>query len=139
MPKTEQRPLKFRIAISSPHWDEEPGSTKISEPLTLGQIIDHEQIDFTDGGYITWNDIDWGQDTVRYLQHTGLMDEQDRDIYESDIVGDYFGEHKGQPVIVSGSRQEVLWEGCGFNLDATKSYLVIGNIFQNGDLLNAQD
>lgn len=126
MPKTEQRPIKFRawskrfnMMTDNPEANDE----WISEWQPLNPVITSIQSD---------------SDLI-LMQYTGLTDEQGTDIYEGDVVGDYVGEHKGQPVTASGSWQEVSWEGCGFNLDPTKSYRVVGNIYQSGDLLNAQD
>lgn len=47
----------------------------ISQPITLGEIIDNAELDFGDdendgevGGSLPLNDIDWGRDEVRVHQ-----------------------------------------------------------------------
>ncbi len=36
----------------------------ISQPVTLGEIIDNCELDFNDGGSLPLDDIDWGNDEV---------------------------------------------------------------------------
>lgn len=129
MAEIKQRPIRFRA------WDRRT-STMYDTVWPTSLFVYVDSTDLGDGQYANRG---INPKHLTLMQYTGLTDEQGTDIYESDVVGDYVGEHKGQPVTASGSWQEVLWEGCGFNLDPTKSYLVVGNIFQNGDLLNAKD
>lgn len=49
--------LKFVFYITD-EWDDGI-KTMESEPMTLGELIDGEQVDFTDGGYVNWDDLDW--------------------------------------------------------------------------------
>jgi uncharacterized phage protein (TIGR01671 family) len=139
MPQPEPRPIKFRLAITSPHWDEDPGSTKLSEPITLEQLIDAYQIDFTDGGYITWDQIDWESDTVRYLQFSGLRDENGKDIYEGDVI---LLRHETGYQQVDERREAVTFDSGSFSAciyawpgDNVAECQVIGNIVENPELL----
>ena len=63
--------LKFVFYITS---DFDDGRcTKESLPMTIGEIIDGFQVDFTDEGYVDWNDLDWENTDVE-LRIVGLED-----------------------------------------------------------------
>jgi hypothetical protein len=61
---TNVNAYKFVFRIKSPHWDEKPNEWKKSKVITLGQILDDEQLDFPDGTYMRLKDINWQTDTV---------------------------------------------------------------------------
>jgi hypothetical protein len=62
--------VKLVFQITSLSWDDSNGRnvTKTTKPVALGEIIDYgmtTQLDFDDGGYIDFKDVDWGKDDVR--------------------------------------------------------------------------
>jgi hypothetical protein len=55
--------LKFILYYNSPNTDE-PNKTYISKPIDFEDIVEgHFQIDFTDGGYLMWDEIEWEYST----------------------------------------------------------------------------
>lgn len=146
------REIKFRIAVTSDHWDDEPkGTTLVStNAFTLGEMWDRVvELEFPDGGCLPFGDIDWNTDLVRYLQFTGLKDRNGEDIYEGDIVNALGGEyHEGcREYDVTG---EIKWAGNGFDImcgttgmgwgfaDGFDSIEIIGNVFENPELLEGK-
>jgi hypothetical protein len=56
--------IQFKVKSE---WYEEPGTWKTSEPVSLASIIDggmNTQIDFEDGGYVDFADLNWSVDEV---------------------------------------------------------------------------
>lgn len=115
------REIKFRA------WNE---SSNEMSPLT--------QITFSGGG--TWS-VEKGkgvslefQPHIKVMQYTGLKDKNGKEIYEGDVVKKYMsdGQFLHAPFAVLYQS-----EVCGFNINGKKShsYEVIGDIYQNPELI----
>jgi uncharacterized phage protein (TIGR01671 family) len=112
-----QREIKFRA------WD---GIDYMSKPFTL-QELQFGKIGFTKN--------------VTIMQFTGLYDKNGKEIYEGDIVqtddyskGAFFGIN--QPVKNIVINYEELSTGIGFRILHKDSAKVIGNIYENPELLH---
>jgi hypothetical protein len=56
----------FIFTVRGPNSDE-PNKLYVSQPVTLGEIIEHgsqAQLDFVDGSNMQFEDIEWGVDEV---------------------------------------------------------------------------
>lgn len=97
-----------------------------------------------------WHIIDWNDENTAYAvdpatvgQYTGLKDKNGREIYEGDIIGGSNGSINGWEWPFNS---EIKWndEECGFNtpnwgyMDSTHYYNVLGNIYDNPDLLKTE-
>lgn len=93
------------------------------------------------------------QSHVKLMQHIGLKDKTGVEIYEGDILETWYKsykdsnkEYKGDLVVVKyhtygGFYLHYLFDWCGISnnierLDNITNYTVIGNIFENPDLIN---
>lgn len=90
----------------------------------------------------------WEFSEIELMQWTGLKDKAGNDIYKDDIVkvynnsfvefGNYLSEHNLRIVEWVDDYARLGWDmsGLTFCKRNQENFLVIGNIHQNGDLLN---
>ena len=123
------REIKFRV------WD-----TENKEMLRV------QELDFEDtfyGGRLSirteqYNDYFDIEDMI-LMQYTGLHDKNGKEIYEGDIVKSFFvdtdeaGNEIYKYYIIEVKYDEVL---CEYNIDKFMNLEVIGNIYDNKELLN---
>ena len=91
-----------------------------------------------------------GSEQEKLMQFTGLKDQKGNDIYEGDIIGDwtdvdgkmeqskltvYFDEMLGQWMLDNSSKQDKTISYSLFSELQDFEYEIIGNIYENPDLL----
>lgn len=112
-------------------------------------MLDVEKIDFDDcyyGGEMYVNTTDgsdyWNNELYSLMQYTGLHDKNGKEIWEGDIVKSFFvdtdeaGNEIYKYYIIEVKYDEVL---CEYNIDKFMNLEVIGNIYDNKELLNEAD
>ena len=134
-----QRTIKFRAWDKEyekmTYFDEEDYEYKPPLVFRLDQVFkkDDNYDDYEDFEY---NDI---TDKVEIMQYTGLHDKNGKEIYEGDIVKSFFvdtdeaGNEIYKYYIIEVKYDEVL---CSYKIDKFMNLEVIGNIYENKELLN---
>lgn len=136
------REIKFRA------WDKKSNKMRAVESIGFGAISIFEE------GYPVCNML--GHDIINQkpviihrdsphfelMQYTGLKDKNDKEIYEGDIValdslGGFVVEYDNENArfMFNGEHKDKDYGHCGFHLYAQKEIEVIGNIYENADLL----
>ena len=124
------REIKFRV------WHKE--KKIISE--VLGIDILHKEIFFSNEDVDCYEHVDFKN--IELMQYTGLKDKNGKEIYEGDILFESFGEKYYKVVFENGSFRaefEGDFEEYSFDLIdvVAQGYEVVGNIYQNPELLGA--
>lgn len=103
----------------------------------------YEEINIDEGELIAGSNDengDWYE--LKLMQFTGLKDKNGKEIYEGDIVlidwkDNRYGKHKG---IVEWNIEQACWEfGAGATSELDWSHEVIGNIYENPELLEEKE
>ena len=125
-----KREIKFRA------WDEEGGM--MHPPFTINEICEIRK----EGGGIGAILMNFNWDQLMWLQFTGLHDKNGKEIYEGDIIDDKFGIYK--VVFVDGyyaacclNNSYLPYKLCEYITDSENIIEVVGNVFENPELLNS--
>ncbi len=97
--------------------------TKVIEYITLRELADGDRFQFD---YETY---DW-------MQYTGLNDKNGKEIYEGDIVAGYTRPSKVKMMEIDAEERGKVY-GWNIDVDTLDKTEVIGNIYENPELLNA--
>lgn len=107
------------------------------------EMISVDDINFNGDGLINTRGAWRAFSEVELMQYTGLKDKNGVEIYEGDIVEAYFWNDKLKPVkekgfieFQSGSFIFNFGNGTWEYLDGNEAALVIGNVFEDGDIID---
>jgi uncharacterized phage protein (TIGR01671 family) len=140
------REIKFKLS----YWTDERQDTEkegwiISQGIKLVDFFNgnEDQFDFSDGGYLQFQDVDWDLDKYEWLEYTGLLDKNGKEIYEGDIVkdGNYVGVVEwgvGRAGFIATGGNQSMAMTTRFGSKA-KDCEVIGNIYENPELITNLD
>lgn len=113
---SQSRQIKFRA------WDTELNKfiSPCNQPIVGGAV-----------GDLKWS-LEPDGVPIIFMQFTGLLDKDGKEIYEGDIVA-HFTKNRVRAV----KRAVIKWEisRLGFNLTSKPIVVVIGNIYENPELL----
>ena len=90
--------------------------------------------EYSDGtyGWIFPPEYDEEAEGFYLVQYTGLHDKNGKEIYEGDIIE---GMHDFGPGGLHKRQGEIKWRGDGYMIHYWEDFEVIGNIYDNPDLL----
>jgi uncharacterized phage protein (TIGR01671 family) len=129
------REFKFRA------WD------NVKNKMYFTGIQDEVVISFDSNGLVATDitEHDWGFKELhhlKYMQYTGLKDKNGKEIYEGDVVKGYWWEkgkshrHIGRvDYVMNAFKVRGVKQYLGFDDGLNPSYEIIGNIYENPELL----
>ena len=133
------REIKFRC------WDKEYEKMTCFDDedyqYTPPLVFRLDQVFKKDSNYDDYEDFEYNDitDEIEIMQYTGLHDKNGKEIYEGDIVKSFFvdtdeaGNEIYKYYIIEVKYDEVL---CSYKIDKFMNLEVIGNIYENKELLN---
>ncbi len=120
----KMREFKFRA------WDTE---RKVMAEVISG--VGDEEVTLQDGECWQWNTV--AHYIAVIMQYTGLKDKNDTEIYEGDILSYESRIANKRILVVEWSQWDAMFNFGGIRVDyATKNSEVIGNVFEDGELIN---
>lgn len=115
------RDIRFRV------WNNRTGQMKIVDSINFGHKLVYSGGSASGNAY--WTSPSHNQMShIELLQYTGLKDLHGKDVYEGDILRYAY---RKAPV----NDRVVKWNAGGFNVRKTDSYEVVGNMYQNKELM----
>jgi len=118
------RTIKFRA------WDKERKEMLIGAGYSTGQLNN-----------VTLNELEFPEDKV-FMQFTGLLDKNGKEIYEGDVVAGIEGIGRKGNAVISFKEGVFGIDGMNFPEGASEynwtieEAEIIGNIYQNPELIN---
>jgi hypothetical protein len=136
------REIKFRIWNKRIGWQNKDGSPCLPA-MEYDDFIIYPNtglVQFPEGGWDLHGDPE-PSDNIVIMQYTGLKDKNDFEIYEGDIVKrhTYGGDFVIDTVVWFEDETQFILDSCCFspsNYTYNYDLEVIGNIYQNPELLN---
>lgn len=143
------REIKFRVYLDKMYYQNEYneydtnliGIDFLNKIVTFAGYTDGEEEDSFERYSFDENNILYKKD-LKIMQYTGLKDKNNKEIYEGDVLFESFGERYYKVVFENGSFRaefEGDFEEHSFDLIdvVAQGYEVVGNIYQNPELLGA--
>lgn len=136
------REIKFRVYLDKMYYQDEyveydtnlVGIDFLNKTVTFAAYADGEEVDNLEKYSFDENDFLYKKD-LKIMQYTGLKDKNNKEIYEGDILFESSGEEYFKVVFEDGSFRA---EDDKYSLDL-EDYAhiceVVGNIYENPELL----
>ncbi len=123
------RTIKFRA------WDKQENKMLYRELFDMNWYTTEKN---TETGSNCWGAISGGQRSfLEVMRVTDLLDKNGKEIYEGDIL--QYRKSAGRHIVEwDGSRGRFHWSGFSFTLSSLIGLTVVGNIYENPDILPTQ-